>query len=554
MHSYNKGTRPQNNKFPQQCNKGATKSKISHRSNGNLSRTARYDKMTRHQNSTIAQPVHHKINPANVSHDLVAPPRNSFTAIHLSETLQRIAKSDPFSKLKPYQLDILYSPIPNLHGNEKALIHFLRQWFDIFNSAFYDGALRTMRDRLYLVTDEAGSDKGIFWLHTPLDKSQIWIRKNYVPLSFEKITQEESFLGTLVHEMLHAFLRFYTCDCKPCKNLEHPSVGGFGTTGHGPCWIDPMLAIGQALQNAVQWRVQVGVIPSIKYEMRESNWEPTMQEIRRWDITPTRFSDGELSTYGWLKNSRQKEWELQRPDRDELIRRRKEEEDKRDKDVSDKTHDMIGWYLFEDGRQKDQPHPSIWEQDERRIEKEMRDVARKYIAERGGKEKYLQMKLQEWGEKAREKEKKEQERARDRRRLGTTNTSTSREEEEHRRRRRAQKEQRRQEKERNEQERKRREEKEIPGKLQEWLEQQQQSIEQTPEMNPKKEQLAPRYPGLPPMPPSARRRSANGSSGPRRASTADSPPRRADDPEVANERSMRRKIKETSRKLWNWRR
>jgi hypothetical protein len=417
---------------------------------------------------------------------------------------------------------------------------------------------------LYLKTDESHSYRGKFRLDPVTDEKFILISRDYVPKSSEKTTQEESFVGTLVHEMLHRFLRLYTCGCEPCRNVTHPSVSGPGKTGHGPCWVDAMLEIGQTLQDVVQWRVDVGLVISIENEMEGSNWEPTLQELRRWNVTPTRYRDGELATYGWLKSSRRKEWELQRPDRDELIRRRKEEEDKQDKDVSDKTHDMIGWYLFEDGRQKDQPHPSIWEQDEHRIEKEMRDVARKYVAERGGKEKYLQMKLQEWGEKAREKE-KEQERARDRRRLGTTSTSTSREEDEHRHRRRARKEeQQRQEKERNEQERrvwqteeeerKRKEEKEIPGKLQEWLEQQQQSIEQTPEMNPKKEQLAPRYPGLPPMPPSARRRSANGSSGPRRASTADSPPRRADDPEVANERSMRRKIKETSRKLWNWRR
>jgi hypothetical protein len=94
--------------------------------------------MTRPQNSTIAQPVHYRINPANVSHDLVVPPyRDRFTAVHLSETLQTIAKSDPFSKLKPHQLETLYSPIPNLNSNKKALLQLLKQWFNIFNSAFY---------------------------------------------------------------------------------------------------------------------------------------------------------------------------------------------------------------------------------------------------------------------------------------------------------------------------------------------------------------------------------------------------------------------------------
>jgi hypothetical protein len=102
----------------------------------------------------VAQQIHYHLDPANFSHSLVVPPiRHSFEAIHISETLQTIAKSDPFSRLKPYQFDILYAPLPPVYNDKIAIAAFVRQWFDIFNTAFFGGGLTELRDHVLLKDD-----------------------------------------------------------------------------------------------------------------------------------------------------------------------------------------------------------------------------------------------------------------------------------------------------------------------------------------------------------------------------------------------------------------
>jgi len=63
------------------------------------------------------------------------------------------------------------------------------------------------------------------------------------------------------------------------------SLGGIGQTEHGPAWIGPMLAIGRALQDRVNWQVDVSINVSIANEMNSSNWEPTIEEVTRWGLS-----------------------------------------------------------------------------------------------------------------------------------------------------------------------------------------------------------------------------------------------------------------------------
>jgi len=274
----------------------------------------------------------------------------------------------------------------------------------------------------------------------------------------------------------------YVCTCESCKVVRHPSVGGVGK-GHGPAWIEPMLAIGQTLQNVLQRRVQVGLYDSMKLEMRQSDWEPTFQEIQKWDIGPNGLSPGELALYGWLHDSRRKEWELQRPERDELARQREEEERKRDKEIKE----MIIAHL---GREMESE-----EERQRTIPQQFRNKYRVMsLAEELAMEREMGEELQKLLDKERKYEMETQKD--ETQRLGNANTSESRGEERHRY-----------------------GQQEVPRRKRQERDEPKNMLGLPPEINPRKDQMVLKYDKpLPPLPPSGPGRSAKNSSRPRRAS------------------------------------
>lgn len=101
-------------------------------------------------------------------------------------------------------------------------------------------------------------------------------------MDVENNTVEAEYLGALVHEMLHAFLHCHRCECGACMAVRHPSLGGAGQAGHGTAWADAMLAIGQALQDQVPWRVEVGIAKSVDNDARMTQWQPTPDQLLRW--------------------------------------------------------------------------------------------------------------------------------------------------------------------------------------------------------------------------------------------------------------------------------
>lgn len=158
-------------------------------------------------------PKHHIIDISNFSHSLVSQPYpDSFTVAHISEALQAFARLDIGSRLHPYQLDILFEPIPKLKENEPALAQLIYTWYDIFDSAFYGGALRFMRNQWGMIKQPGSKLYG--WHNGQRnDKAEIWINIAKGPPPESLQTAEEHFLCTLLHEMLHAFFIHFECWC-----------------------------------------------------------------------------------------------------------------------------------------------------------------------------------------------------------------------------------------------------------------------------------------------------------------------------------------------------
>jgi hypothetical protein len=231
---------------------------------------------------------HNKLDAEKFSYGLVADSkRQRFYANNLSRVLGDVAEVDTqkkLEKLRPHQIKTLQSPIPSSQDNEVKLQRILLIWFDIFNSVFFGGGVRDLRDRIEIVRRKRASYMARFGQGERGRNGRMQINMSINP----KIgtTDEEQHLASLIHEMLHAFLYYYTCKCIACRSTEisEPVNGGAGRSGHGPAWANAMLAEAQSLQDEVSWRVDPGIERSVRLEMSESDWQPTDEELARWGM------------------------------------------------------------------------------------------------------------------------------------------------------------------------------------------------------------------------------------------------------------------------------
>lgn len=90
----------------------------------------------------------------------------------------------------------------------------------------------------------------------------------------------EKLLCTLLHEMLHVFLEYYTCKCRKCEKRT-ARTGGPRKTNHGFAFCNAMIGLQEALQREVKWKVDCDLAHSVRVEMEASGWEPTEQQLKR---------------------------------------------------------------------------------------------------------------------------------------------------------------------------------------------------------------------------------------------------------------------------------
>jgi hypothetical protein len=154
--------------------------------------------------------IHSTIDPKNFSLGLTAASlqnRKFFQDRHLVDVLETVAKSNINTRLKPFQVQTLDTPIPDCQRDDKALHGLLMTWFDIYDSAFFGGGLRDLRDRIEL---QRHGDKGMET--SGVNQRAIayfqesGLGKIVINADYDKAvgaTWEEKFLGSLLHEMLH---------------------------------------------------------------------------------------------------------------------------------------------------------------------------------------------------------------------------------------------------------------------------------------------------------------------------------------------------------------
>jgi len=143
----------------------------------------------------------------------------------------------------------------------------LMEYFNIFDQIFFFGCLKGLVNVEFKLEMTNRDDFGICaHQHHDLASRQtipdnfaasISIRNlsrdpNYSP----QRTRLEKYLGTLLHEMLHAYLGIYMCDCCPrCHQLSDRIMG---TSGHGPTWHEAAFALEQATHPLIGRKLELG--------------------------------------------------------------------------------------------------------------------------------------------------------------------------------------------------------------------------------------------------------------------------------------------------------
>lgn len=86
-------------------------------------------------------------------------------------------------------------------------------------------------------------------------------------------------LGTLLHELCHAFVSAYAC--KQCPGYQQDVVN---MEEHGFGWQRTALAIESAAQRMLGLPINLGRFDSIRVNLRSMFWPPSMEEAARWHL------------------------------------------------------------------------------------------------------------------------------------------------------------------------------------------------------------------------------------------------------------------------------
>lgn len=114
----------------------------------------------------------------------------------------------------------------------------LRQYLMAFDDFFFFGALKswtTLDLQHHDIPSHGGMAVG--WIHdkpdvlpftliTITDRHALWHEPEY---------RYNAILGALLHEMVHALFRVFSCKCAQCR-VGEAVIASVGLTGHGPAW------------------------------------------------------------------------------------------------------------------------------------------------------------------------------------------------------------------------------------------------------------------------------------------------------------------------------
>lgn len=188
------------------------------------------------------------------------------------------ARSDITQRLSKEELHYLRSPVESCVGSKSKMKRRMKTWLEIFDKAYFFGALRRCVKPIKIYTSYTDLRDG-YW-----EDATKQITINTFQGQDEGVDPTEAYISTLLHECVHAFLHEYSCRCKECQKRSPSKKGGTGWTGHGATWANAMSAIEVAFQKQVRWKVDCGLKVGVLNEMQAKRWQPRAEQFARWGM------------------------------------------------------------------------------------------------------------------------------------------------------------------------------------------------------------------------------------------------------------------------------
>ncbi|KAH8679798.1 hypothetical protein BGZ60DRAFT_428098 [Tricladium varicosporioides] len=171
-------------------------------------------------------------------------------------------------------------------------VNVLKKYYLAFNRIFFMGALKNLCD-IQLHPPNSFMN-GECYTYITLDSEHIppnsasMIRlynRSQKPGYEDQEYRLKCYLGTLLHEMLHAFLAIFSCRCTTfdCKSLFSDHVGCYG---HLTAWQDAAHAIENATEVLLGERLCLSRMPSLASDWAMSHEMPAKNEtcVGRWGM------------------------------------------------------------------------------------------------------------------------------------------------------------------------------------------------------------------------------------------------------------------------------
>lgn len=159
----------------------------------------------------------------------------------------------------------------------------LSTWFKLFNFCILGGTLTHVS--LILKSDPK---QGVLYGRSNEPAGTIEIYMTSEKPNAYSGSIEECRLCVLLHEMVHAFVKHYSCNRSCCGTpLNNPAFGGAGVVDrHGPVWADTMANVSALVRQTVNWPVYTGIDNSVIKSMCLSNYQPTKKQLDHWGMDP----------------------------------------------------------------------------------------------------------------------------------------------------------------------------------------------------------------------------------------------------------------------------
>lgn len=193
-----------------------------------------------------------------------------YTGPELSRLLVENAQNSIFDHhtLSVAQKSLLRTPLSAFANSDLSTFNrVLVEYFRILDDCFFSGALHRA------ITLEPGYDMqegapfGEYFTESRV--LYLNLRIQGVDVDFEVYLRRR--IGTMAHEMVHAFLDVFSCACSDCQ-VFMGSQDGVGRGGHGVLWCDSMSFVARWIERDLGWECSAGIGESLQLDREAGFW------------------------------------------------------------------------------------------------------------------------------------------------------------------------------------------------------------------------------------------------------------------------------------------